>query len=146
MKKFFNFFKPKTHLEIQVEQKTQHKLNGYTLNCDYPNHNPSIINTKKGGTPFMTKTVVKALEGFEKQFDDLTAMKENLTIEIEDAKAVAIAEVEKKYEAKSTKIDELLKSISVEEEIEVEEEVVEEEQQVEPSIESAVEEVVPSGI
>lgn len=71
----------------------------------------------------MLKTVVKALEGFERQFDELTEMKANLEAEKEEAKQIAIAEVEKKFEEKSQRIDKVLETVSVTEKIEVPDEV-----------------------
>lgn len=79
----------------------------------------------------MIKTVVKALEGFEKQFDELNEMKANLELEKEEAIKVAIAEVEAKFATKSQRIDMVLETVSVTEEIEVEDEVAEEESVVE---------------
>lgn len=74
----------------------------------------------------MIKTVVKALEGFEKQFDELNEMKANLENDKEIAKQEALAEVERKFEARQSQIDRVLETVSVTEEIEVadEEEVV----------------------
>lgn len=72
----------------------------------------------------MIKTVVKALEGFERQFDDLNEMKANLELEKEEAKKVAIAEVEAKFAVKSERIDKVLETVSVTEEIEVPDEEV----------------------
>jgi hypothetical protein len=70
----------------------------------------------------MLKTVVKALEGFEKQFEELNEMKANLEIEKEEAKKLAIDEVEEKFAVKSQRIDKVLEDVSVIEEIEVTEE------------------------
>ena len=93
----------------------------------------------------MLKTVVKALEGFERQFDELTEMKANLEAEKEEAKQVAIAEVEKKFEEKSQRIDKVLETVSVTEEVEVpDEEVVEDAEAVET--EEVSEEVAENGI
>lgn len=73
----------------------------------------------------MVKTVVKALEGFEKLYDEVSEMKSNLETEKAEAIKVAIAEVEDKYAEKSAKIDELFAKVSVTEEIEVPDEVAE---------------------
>lgn len=74
----------------------------------------------------MIKTVVKALEGFEKQFDELNEMKANLENDKEIAKQEALAEVDRKFETRQSQIDKVLETVSVTEEIEVadEEEVV----------------------
>ena len=93
----------------------------------------------------MLKTVVKALEGFERQFDELTEMKANLEAEKEEAKQVAIAEVEKKFEEKSQRIDKVLETVSVTEKFEVpDEEIIEDAETVENA--EASEEVTESGI
>lgn len=91
----------------------------------------------------MLKTVVKALEGFERQFDELTEMKANLELEKEEAIKIAIAEVEAKFEEKSQRIDKVLETVSVTEKIEVsdEEEVVDDAENVEN-----VEDVAENGI
>ena len=72
----------------------------------------------------MIKTVVKALEGFEKQFDDLTEMKANLEADKAEAIKVAIAEVEARFVTKSERIDKVLETVSETEEIEVPDEEV----------------------
>ena len=109
-----------------VEETEQPTFNGYTLQLDIADRSASIINLTKGGEHSMLKTVVKALEGFEKQFDDLNEMKANLDIEIEEAKKVAIAEVEARFEVKSQRIDNALKAVSETVEIEVEDEIEDE--------------------
>lgn len=128
-----------------VEEPTPPIINGYTLQIDIVDRSASIINLKKGGNKSMLKTVVKALEGFERQFDELTEMKANLEAEKEEAKQVAIAEVEKKFEEKSQRIDKVLETVSVTEEVEVpDEEVVEDAEAVET--EEVSEEVAENGI
>lgn len=128
-----------------VEEPTPPIINGYTLQIDIVDRSASIINLKKGGNKSMLKTVVKALEGFERQFDELTEMKANLEAEKEEAKQVAIAEVEKKFEEKSQRIDKVLETVSVTEEVEVpDEEVVEDAETVET--EEVSEEVAENGI
>lgn len=76
----------------------------------------------------MLKTVVKALEGFEQEYELVSAKKANLEAEKQVAIDAAIAEVEARYELKSKKIDEVLAELSETYEVEVpdEEEVVEE--------------------
>lgn len=128
-----------------VEEPTPPIINGYTLQIDIVDRSASIINLKKGGNKSMLKTVVKALEGFERQFDELTEMKANLEAEKEEAKQVAIAEVEKKFEEKSQRIDKVLETVSVTEEVEVpDEEVIEDAETVET--EEVSEEVAENGI
>lgn len=128
-----------------VEEPTSPIINGYTLQIDIVDRSASIINLKKGGNKSMLKTVVKALEGFERQFDELTEMKANLEAEKEEAKQVAIAEVEKKFEEKSQRIDKVLETVSVTEEVEVpDEEVIEDAETVET--EDVSEEVAENGI
>lgn len=129
-----------------VEEPTSLIINGYTLQIDIVDRSASIIISKKGGNKSMLKTVVKALEGFERQFDELTEMKANLEAEKEEAKQIAIAEVEKKFEEKSQRIDKVLETVSVTEEIEVpdEEEIVEDSETVE-NVED-VEDVAENGI
>lgn len=128
-----------------VEESTPPIINGYTLQIDIVDRSVSIINLKKGGNKSMLKTVVKALEGFERQFDELTEMKANLEAEKEEAKQVAIAEVEKKFEEKSQRIDKVLETVSVTEEVEVpDEEVIEDTEAVET--EEVSEEVAENGI
>ena len=72
----------------------------------------------------MRKTIVKALEGFEKQFDELNEMRVGLSAEKEVAIAEAIAEVERKFEARETKISQVLEMVSCTEEIEVPDEEI----------------------
>lgn len=129
-----------------VEEPTSPIINGYTLQIDIVDRSASIIILEKGGNKSMLKTVVKALEGFERQFDELTEMKANLEAEKEEAKQIAIAEVEKKFEEKSQRIDKVLETVSVTEEIEVpdEEEIVEDSETVE-NVEN-VEDVAENGI
>lgn len=111
---------------INNEQNYVQIPDGYILQIDLQHLSASIINSKKGGKVSMIKTVVKALEGFEKQFDELNEMKANLENDKEIAKQEALAEVERKFEARQSQIDRVLETVSVTEEIEVadEEEVV----------------------
>lgn len=111
---------------INSEQNYVQIPDGYILQIDLQHLSASIINSKKGGNVSMIKTVVKALEGFEKQFDELNEMKANLENDKEIAKQEALAEVERKFEARQSQIDRVLETVSVTEEIEVadEEEVV----------------------
>lgn len=67
----------------------------------------------------MTKTVLKALEGFERQFDELQEMKANLENEKEIAKNEALLEVERKFALKSEQIERVIATVSIAEEIEV---------------------------
>lgn len=126
-----------------VEEPASPIINGYTLQIDIVDRSASIIILEKGGNKSMLKPVVKALEGFERQFDELTEMKANLEAEKEEAKQIAIAEVEKKFEEKSQRIDKVLETVSVTEKIEVpdEEEIVEDSETVEN-----VEDVAENGI
>lgn len=126
-----------------VEEPASPIINGYTLQIDIVDRSASIIILEKGGNKSMLKPVVKALEGFERQFDELTEMKANLEAEKEEAKQIAIAEVEKKFEEKSQRIDKVLETVSVTKEIEVpdEEEIVEDSETVEN-----VEDVAENGI
>lgn len=105
-----------------VDLEQQEICDGYILQIDIQNNSASIIKLKKGGKVSMKKTIVKALEGFEKQFDDLNEMKANIQNEIEIAKADAIAEVEARFAVKVQRIDKVLEDVSVTEEIEVAEE------------------------
>lgn len=93
--------------------------NGYILQLDVNHMTVSIINLKKGGNRAMIKTVVKALEGFEKQFNEINEMKANLEKDKEVAIQAAIAEVEEKFVEKSERLDKVLALVSVTEEIEV---------------------------
>ena len=128
-----------------VEEPTSPIINGYTLQIDIVDRSASIIILEKGGNKSMLKPVVKALEGFERQFDELTEMKANLEAEKEEAKQIAIAEVEKKFEEKSQRIDKVLETVSVTEKVEVpDEEVVEDAEVVET--EEVSEEVAENGI
>ena len=108
-----------------VEEPTPPIINGYTLRIDFVDLSASIINLKKGGNKSMVKTVVKALEGFEKLYDEVSEMKENLEAEKDEAIKIAVAEVEERYAEKSAKIDELFAKVSVTEEVEVPDEVAE---------------------
>ena len=130
-----------------VEEPTPPIINGYTLQIDIVDRSASIIILKKGGNKSMLKTVVKALEGFERQFDELTEMKANLEHEKEVAKEIAIAEVERKFEEKSQRIDKVLETVSVTEKVEVpdEVEVVEDTEADEEDVEVS-EEVAENGI
>lgn len=73
----------------------------------------------------MIKTVVKALEGFEKQFEEVSAMKARLDEEKAYAKELALAKVDADFAEKARKIDNVLEVISETEEIEVPDEPVE---------------------
>lgn len=110
--------------ENEFEQPT---INGYTLQVNLVDHSASIINLTKGGKSSMIKTEVKALEGFEKMYDELNEMKANLDAQKAHDIEIAIAQVEEKYAEKSAKIDEILAGVSVTVEVEVEDEVAEEE-------------------
>lgn len=116
---------------VQIVDIKQPSFNGYTLQIDLENLSASIINLKKGGKVSMFKTVVKALEGFEKQFDELNEMKANLENDKEIAKQEALAEVDRKFEQRQSQIDKALETVSVIEEIEVaDEEIVAEAEEV----------------
>lgn len=128
-----------------VENEVQPTINGYTLQIDLVDRSASIINLKKGGNQSMLKPVVKALEGFEKQFDELVEMKANLEREKEMAKEIALAEVEKKFEEKAQRIDKVLETVSETKEIEVPDEEVTEEAETVEDTETA-EEVKENGI
>lgn len=86
-----------------------------------------------------------ALPGFENEFESLKLKSDNLQIEIENAKAEAIAKVESEFSGRAEKINELLAQVS---KVEVVEEIAEDsveqteqiEQPVEPTIESQQEE------
>lgn len=121
-----------------IEQPT---INGYTLQVNLVDHSASIINLKKGGNQSMVKTVVKALEGFEKLYDEVSEMKANLESEKAEAIKVAVAQVEARYAEKSSKIDELFAKVSVTEEIEVPDEVTEENVEVAEEVAEQVEPV-----
>lgn len=108
-----------------VDDIWQPIINGYTLQLDVDHTTASIINLKKGGKKSMLKTVVKALEGFEKLYDEVSEMKANLEAEKDAAIKVAVSEVEARFAEKSTKIDELFAKVSVTEEIEVPDEETE---------------------
>lgn len=99
---------------------------------------------KKGGKKSMLKPVVKALEGFEKQFDELNEMKTNLEAEKEVARQEALAEVDKRFEVKSERIDRVLETVSETVEVEVPDEEVEETVEVEEEV--PTEEVKDAGI
>lgn len=94
-------------------------IDDYSLQIDFANHFVSIINLKKGGKKPMTKTVLKALEGFERQFDELQEMKANLENEKEIARNEALLEVERKFALKSEQIERVIATVSIAEEIEV---------------------------
>lgn len=76
----------------------------------------------------MIKTVVKALEGFEKQFEEINEMKAKLDEEKELARQVALEQVELNFAERARKIDNVLAVISETEEIEVPDEPVAEEE------------------
>lgn len=67
----------------------------------------------------MIKTVVKALEGFEAPFEEVMSMKNKLEEDKKVAIEEAIKEVESKFEDRAAKIDKVLETVSVVEEIEV---------------------------
>lgn len=97
---------------------------GYILQFDFDNQKVSVINLKKGGKISMAiKTVVKALEGFERQFDELNEMKANLEVEKEMARQEALAEVDRKFADKEVQIDKVLATVTQVEEVEVPDEV-----------------------
>lgn len=123
-KKLIKEDKPVLVMMVDENKVEQPNINGYTLQVNLENPSASIINLTKGGRSSMTKTVVKALEGFEKMYDELNEMKANLEVEKEHEKEVAFAKIEEKYSDKSAKIDEILAGVSVTEEIEVPDEEV----------------------
>lgn len=116
--------KPAFMEQIKNNKRCSDLQNGYTLQIDLEHLSASIINLKKGGKVSMFKTVVKALEGFEKQFDELNEMKANLENDKEIAKQEALAEVERKFEVRQSQIDRVLETVSVTEEIEVPDEEI----------------------
>ena len=73
----------------------------------------------------MIKTVVKALEGFEKQFEEVSAKKAQLDEEKANAKELALAKVDADFAEKARIIDNVLELLSETEEIEVPDEPVE---------------------
>lgn len=74
----------------------------------------------------MLKTIVKAQQGLEEEFDFVSKQKANLEADKELAIQEAIAEVERRYQVKSEKLDFLFAQVSETEEVEVpDEEVVE---------------------
>ena len=75
----------------------------------------------------MIKTIIEALEGFEQQFYELNEMKDNIEAEKEQAKIEALAEVDRKFEAKLNRIEKVLELVSEAKEVEFpDEEIVEE--------------------
>ena len=77
----------------------------------------------------MTKIIVKALEGFEKIFDELNEMKMNIEADKQTAYEEAMLKIDEEFAEKLDRIDRSLEVVSTTEEIEVpdEEEVVVEE-------------------
>ena len=82
----------------------------------------------------MMKTEIKAIAGFEKEFEDFNNRKELLKAEIEQKKAEAVAKVEADYSVINEKLDNLIAQVS--EQVEVEVPDVEEQEVVENSVET----------
>lgn len=68
-----------------------------------------------------------ALAGFEDEFNLLKSKADNLQVEIDNAKAEAVAKIDLEFAGKAEKINNLLAQVSTVEIIEEEEEVVAEE-------------------
>lgn len=66
----------------------------------------------------MVKTIVKAKEGWEDVFELISRKKETFEAEFEQAKAVAIAEVEQRFASKRAEIENFFEQASEVEEIE----------------------------
>lgn len=75
----------------------------------------------------MIKNEFVAKKGFEDVFDLVVAKKEAYEIDLENAKAEAIAEVEKSFEERKEIIDEMFSKASVLVQVEIPDEELEEE-------------------
>lgn len=73
----------------------------------------------------MIKTEIVPDVGFENEFLNFMARKENLTIEIENEKQKAIAEVEARYADMNAKLDDLISRVSKQIEVEYPDEPIE---------------------
>lgn len=109
-----------------VDTPTETLVNDdYILQIDEKNLSVNIIKLKKGGRKTMaTKIVPQAKAGFEKYYDELLERKEGLAAKKEEALRVEIekvtAEIDAKFAEEETTINEMLKPITVEVEMEVE--------------------------
>lgn len=67
----------------------------------------------------MIKTEIKAIAGFEKEYESFVERKAQLAVEIEEKKAEAIAKVDADYANYNAKLDDLISQVSEQVQIEV---------------------------
>lgn len=70
----------------------------------------------------MIKSELKAIAGFENEFAHINERIANLELEIEEAKALAVAEVEARFEVTKNRLAKILAEVSEQVDVEVEEE------------------------
>lgn len=110
-----------------VELGQQEEIyDGYTLRIDFEHLSASIINLKKGGENSMDeeikmdkKIVRVADKDFEDVYEMLIARKSNLEVDKQKAIDEAIKEINERFVEDEQKIDNCLREVSHEEEIEV---------------------------
>lgn len=114
---------------MKIVEIDRHFYNGYTLQIDIDNPSESIINlNKRRGKTMLVPERVAIDESWEEIFNSVKKRRENFDKDLEEAKAQAIAEVERKYEHDRLVLEEMYIGSSREIQVEVpdEEEVVEE--------------------
>lgn len=110
-----------------VELDQQEEIyDGYALRIDFEHLSASIINLKKGGENSMDeeikmdkKIVRVADKDFEDVYEMLIARKSNLEVDKQKAIDEAIKEINERFVEDEQKIDNCLREVSHEEEIEV---------------------------
>jgi len=110
-------------IELDQQEET---YDGYTLRIDFEHLSASIINLKKGGENSMDeeikmdkKIVRVADKDFEDVYEMLIARKLNLEVDKQKAIDEAIKEINERFVEDEQKIDNCLREVSHEEEIEV---------------------------
>lgn len=110
---------------VELDQQAE-IYDGYTLRIDFEHLSASIINLKKGGENSMDeeikmdkKIVRVADKDFEDVYEMLIARKSNLEVDKQKAIDEAIKEINERFVEDEQKIDNCLREVSHEEEIEV---------------------------
>lgn len=113
-------------MQIVELDKQKEIYDGYTLRIDFEHLSASIINLKKGGENSMDeeikmdkKIVRVADKDFEDVYEMLIARKSNLEVDKQKAIDEAIKEINERFVEDEQKIDNCLREVSHEEEIEV---------------------------
>lgn len=125
MKKLFINERPAYTQSVKFEN--QQTFNGYTLQIDFNNQSASIIIQQKGGYKNMaeetilteTKIIRVADKGLEDVYEVLVNRKANLENAKQEEIDKAIAEITERFAEDAEKIENCIKEVSHEEEVEV---------------------------